>query len=236
MNRTLSLLATTLILSACSGGGGGGDTTPVAPVANNTAPVVSAAVSDQAASVGFDFSLSMAGVFSDADGDALTITVDFGGDSKGLSLNGTTLSGIPDSTGDITVTCTATDPSGASISDTFVISVSVDQNAVQATFNGAIDLENLDAYAGQPVPNYITKINDGGNPITDAGATLGRVLFYDTSLSTTGTVSCASCHIQSLGLQRPRRRQHRRRRRPDRAPFHAADQYHVRGRGRLFLG
>ncbi|NQY96879.1 MAG: cytochrome-c peroxidase [Henriciella sp.] len=203
MNRTLSLLATTLILSACSGGGGSGETTPVTPVANNTAPVVSAAVSDQAASVGFGFSLSMAGVFSDPDGDALTVTADFGGDSKGLSLTGTTLSGIPNSTGDITVTCTATDPSGASVSDTFVISVSVDQNAVQATFNGAIDLENLDAYAGQPVPNYITKINDGGNPITDAGATLGRVLFYDTSLSTTGTVSCASCHIQTLGFSDP---------------------------------
>ncbi|MCA9083486.1 MAG: hypothetical protein KDA81_05500 [Planctomycetaceae bacterium] len=34
------------------------------------------------------------------------------------------------------------------------------------------------------------------NPITDAGATLGRVLFYDKSLSVNGTVSCASCHQQ----------------------------------------
>jgi cytochrome c peroxidase len=38
------------------------------------------------------------------------------------------------------------------------------------------------------------------NPISDAGATLGRVLFYDTRLSSTGTVSCSSCHIQSLGF------------------------------------
>jgi cytochrome c peroxidase len=35
------------------------------------------------------------------------------------------------------------------------------------------------------------------NPTTDAGATLGRVLFYDTELSADGTVSCASCHHQS---------------------------------------
>lgn len=33
--------------------------------------------------------------------------------------------------------------------------------------------------------------------ITDAGATLGRVLFYDGQLSLDGMVSCASCHIQS---------------------------------------
>jgi cytochrome c peroxidase len=34
------------------------------------------------------------------------------------------------------------------------------------------------------------------NPITDAGATLGRVLFYDKRLSTNQTISCASCHQQ----------------------------------------
>jgi cytochrome c peroxidase len=34
------------------------------------------------------------------------------------------------------------------------------------------------------------------NPITDEGATLGRVLFYDPRLSLTNTVSCASCHRQ----------------------------------------
>lgn len=34
------------------------------------------------------------------------------------------------------------------------------------------------------------------NQITDAGATLGRVLFYDKHLSKNNTVSCASCHKQ----------------------------------------
>jgi len=38
------------------------------------------------------------------------------------------------------------------------------------------------------------------NPITDAGATLGRVLFYDTQLSANGTIACASCHKQELGF------------------------------------
>lgn len=35
------------------------------------------------------------------------------------------------------------------------------------------------------------------NPVTDAGATLGRVLFYDLRLSASGTKSCASCHPQA---------------------------------------
>ena len=38
------------------------------------------------------------------------------------------------------------------------------------------------------------------NPITDAGATLGRVLFYDRRLSANQSMSCASCHQQALGF------------------------------------
>jgi cytochrome c peroxidase len=39
-----------------------------------------------------------------------------------------------------------------------------------------------------------------GNPATNAGATLGRVLFHDTKLSANGTLACASCHIQAFGF------------------------------------
>lgn len=38
------------------------------------------------------------------------------------------------------------------------------------------------------------------NPITDHGATLGRVLFYDKNLSANRTVACASCHVAELGF------------------------------------
>jgi cytochrome c peroxidase len=44
----------------------------------------------------------------------------------------------------------------------------------------------------------------GNNPITDAGATLGRVLFYDKRLSTNQTISCASCHQQAAAFSDPR--------------------------------
>jgi cytochrome c peroxidase len=43
------------------------------------------------------------------------------------------------------------------------------------------------------------------NPITNAGATLGRVLFYDRQLSRNDTTSCASCHEQKSGFSDARR-------------------------------
>ncbi|MEP6591730.1 MAG: cytochrome c peroxidase [Gemmatimonadota bacterium] len=38
------------------------------------------------------------------------------------------------------------------------------------------------------------------NPITNAGATLGRVLFHDTRLSRDDRIACASCHRQRFGF------------------------------------
>lgn len=68
---------------------------------------------------------------------------------------------------------------------------------VTATFGNTINLNNLANYAHQTIPSYITKDNSGTNPITDKGATLGRVLFYDKNLSANNTISCASCHQQA---------------------------------------
>ncbi|MFY7664532.1 cytochrome-c peroxidase [Flavobacterium sp.] len=69
--------------------------------------------------------------------------------------------------------------------------------AVEAAFGSNIDLANLSNYANQSVPFYITKSNVGTNTITDKGATLGRVLFYDKKLSSNNTISCSSCHQQA---------------------------------------
>lgn len=57
------------------------------------------------------------------------------------------------------------------------------------------------AVTGMPAylssPNILGQINTPqNNPITDNGATLGRVLFYDKNLSFNNTISCASCHKQ----------------------------------------
>ena len=59
-------------------------------------------------------------------------------------------------------------------------------------------------YANITMPTYLTappiqgQINTpANNQITDWGATLGRVLFYDKTFSKNKTISCASCHKQA---------------------------------------
>jgi len=59
-------------------------------------------------------------------------------------------------------------------------------------------------YANPTLPAYITappiqaQVNTpANNQITDNGATLGRVLFYDKNLSINNSISCASCHKQA---------------------------------------
>jgi cytochrome c peroxidase len=55
---------------------------------------------------------------------------------------------------------------------------------------------------GSPLPTSVNGTDNTplDNPITDDGATLGRVLFYDKNLSANSTISCASCHQQSKGF------------------------------------
>ncbi|MES2269235.1 MAG: cytochrome c peroxidase [Bacteroidota bacterium] len=72
--------------------------------------------------------------------------------------------------------------------------------AVQIAFGNNINLASLESYAGQTIPAYITRDNGRNNPINNAAATLGRVLFYDKALSTSNTIACGSCHKQDLAF------------------------------------
>jgi len=66
-------------------------------------------------------------------------------------------------------------------------------------------------YAVDNLPSYFQPGSDVGdvnntpidNPITNAGATLGRALFYDGRLSHNDSTSCASCHKQENGFSDP---------------------------------
>ena len=199
MLKNLLVGTSAIILAAC----GGSDTTtsppPPSSSSANQSPVVATANADQNEQVGFDvnYDATQGGTtFTDADGDTLTITVSFN-PANGLVANGGTITGKPATLNDVTVTVTANDGKGGTATDTFIINVGVDQDAVQAKFNGNIDLTDLPSYENPVIPGYINKLTENGNPITDAGAILGRVLFYDTALSIDDTISCASCHIQS---------------------------------------
>ena len=73
--------------------------------------------------------------------------------------------------------------------------------AIKATFGTKIDPTNLVNYANQARPAYIGgKDNTGGNNITNAKATLGRILFYDKNLSIDNSISCGSCHKQQFAF------------------------------------
>ena len=60
----------------------------------------------------------------------------------------------------------------------------------------------LPAHFTQPGRNHDNTPPD--NPLSDDGATLGRVLFYDTRLSANNTTSCASCHVQAHAFADPK--------------------------------
>jgi cytochrome c peroxidase len=76
--------------------------------------------------------------------------------------------------------------------------------------------ETLYRYDDGALPRHFTERDGPGrvaaadntpddNPTTNAGATLGRVLFYDTRLSANASVSCGTCHQQRYGFSDPRR-------------------------------
>ena len=195
-----AFLSILLIAAGCS------DTSDITNNDDNTAPTVSTANLNQDAVVGFDFQYDATqsnDTFLDADNDTLTYSVTYAPDNGDFTAANGVISGTPSTTDTVVVTITASDGQGGTASNSFTIDVTADQAAVLAAFGGVIDLENLDNYADPTIPNYITKLEDGGNPVTDAGATLGRVLFYDVQLSIDDTVACASCHIQSHGFSDP---------------------------------
>ncbi|MFM1959004.1 MAG: hypothetical protein RL588_521 [Pseudomonadota bacterium] len=214
IRRPLELALAAVLLSACGGGGGGGGgTTP----AQNSPPVVARPNDNRAATVGSAFSTDASqggATFSDPDGDPLTYSVSLSAANLGLSVTGTTISGTPHTAGAVSVTVTATDGRGGSAVNAFNIVISPVSPA-------ALGRPNLPAgllpYADADIalPAHFTRTGPGslagadntppGNPVTNAGATLGRVLFYDRRLSLNDTIACASCHQQARGFSDPAR-------------------------------
>ncbi len=82
------------------------------------------------------------------------------------------------------------------------------EETMTTDFSGTLNLpSDYYNYANPDLPNHFVTGQVAGidntpnnNPVTDEGATLGRVLFYDKILSANNTVSCASCHVQERGF------------------------------------
>ncbi len=91
---------------------------------SNNAPTVAAPIPDQTATVGAAFSHTFpASTFNDADNDSLTYT-ETSPDWLSFTANTRTFSGTPRTAGTVTVTVTANDGNGGSVTDSFVITVS----------------------------------------------------------------------------------------------------------------
>ena len=91
----------------------------------NEAPVLAAAIPDQILTPGEAVDLDVTGSFSDPDGDALGFALT-GTLPDGVTFSNGVFSGTPSATaaaGSYQVTVTATDPSGADVSDTFLLNV-----------------------------------------------------------------------------------------------------------------
>ncbi|HKS56733.1 MAG TPA: cytochrome c peroxidase [Steroidobacteraceae bacterium] len=182
-------------------------------VTPNTAPQVVNPNHDHVVTVGARVDYEVTGngtVFTDADGDELTYEVTTRTDPRGLGVAGTTVSGTFDSVGLVEVTVTASDAYGGSDSDVFVV-------AAPGPEPGRPVLPAVAySYADEELalPFIFRMSSEGETPLWDtqlpdnrtgnAGAALGRVLFYDKRLSSTNTVSCSSCHLQSHGFASPK--------------------------------
>ncbi|HEX2746396.1 MAG TPA: cytochrome c peroxidase, partial [Verrucomicrobiales bacterium] len=87
------------------------------------------------------------------------------------------------------------------------------QQTTQSTVASALLLPATAANYANPAlpPSFLVQPitaqdnTPANNPVTNAGATLGRVLFYDKRLSLNHTISCSSCHQQLHGFSDPNR-------------------------------
>src|SRR5205814_5001348 len=158
----------------------------------------------------FDYDAGKSGsTFVDADGDPLTYKLALRGQTAGITTSGTHVTGSSPAVGLVEVTITATDAYGGSGSDVFTIAAPAPDPGRPALPAGSY----LYADAELPLPAIFAMSSTDQIPLwdtqpadnrtTDAGATLGRVLFYDKRLSATNTASCSTCHQQQYGFASP---------------------------------
>jgi len=190
-----------LILIACQGAA------PAAPV--DDLPRVTGQLAPQAAVVGTPFDLDIRSSFTAVKPGGLSYSASFTpAGTTCLSLQNGHLVGTPDAPGLITTRIVAMDAGGDTVSQS--VSVVVFAAGLPSPVLPEALLGYSDARA--PIPQHYLLANAPGgsalvlsnmpatNPTTDAGATLGRVLFYDTRLSANDRIACASCHVRQWGF------------------------------------
>jgi cytochrome c peroxidase len=146
----------------------------------------------------FSYDATKGGTTFAPDSADLRYSVTFDGPAPGLSAVGGTIRGTPPAPDVVWATVVATDTLGRSARDRFAM-------VAFAPDLGVPSLPTTPFAYGGPLPPHFasaasTDNTPADNPVTDAGAALGRVLFYDARLSANDGLSCAGCHLQSLGF------------------------------------
>lgn len=180
------------------------------PTAVTPAPTLASANGVIAGTVGQPFLYDAAKAntaFRSSSGATLTYRITFESGSNGLSANGATLVGFPAAPAVAWATITATDPNGKTATDRFAVVAFSADLAMPTTPATAYRYTD----AANPLPAHFTAAPNGPtvasldntpatNPITDGGAALGRVLFYDLRLSANDGLSCGGCHSPFIGF------------------------------------
>jgi cytochrome c peroxidase len=193
-----------VMLAAC---GDGGDD-PAAADANQP-PANVAPIGTQIVAAGDPVNLDLRTVFSDPDGDVLTITVSLAPGMPGIAASAGVISGAPGRLGRVRVSAVATDGRGGSASESFDLLVVAPRSPRLANPDlPPVPHSYVDVISGLPAHLTAAAVaatdnTPAGNPLTDAGIALGRVLFYDTRLSLLDNVACGSCHMQQFGFSDP---------------------------------
>jgi cytochrome c peroxidase len=183
---------------------------------DNTAPQVSRANRNVivSAHAGLDYDATQGGAtFVDAEGQPLTYQLTILQAPAGFSVQGTRLLGTLSGPGYLKAKIEARDPFGAAAADYFALVVP-EQVSSRPTLpaqsyvyeDAQLPLPSLFSLFQNKLHWDDTTPND--NPISNAGATLGRVLFYDKRLSVTNTHACGSCHQQAHGFANAERFPH----------------------------
>lgn len=199
------LLAVGSTLGACNNGDlaptGAQSTTASTTVVAAPSVLTSNATQSTVVGSAVNYDATMGGrTFSDPSGKGLTYSVTFTPAANGLVAIGGKVTGVPTAPGVVTVTVTATDAQGRSVSNSFPVVTFASGLTTPALPASA--LAYADARVGLPghflqASVAVTDNTPSTNAITDAGATLGRVLFYDKRLSANDAQACASCHLQA---------------------------------------
>ena len=182
--------------------------------AQRSAPIVlSSANTPQGATVGqaFAYDATKGGsAFTSGSSVAMTYTVTFSPVANGLSAAQGRITGVPSQAAIVTATIVATDASGNVASNAFPI-VTFASDLTSPTLPTA-SFGYSDASSPLPVHFIVPGGGGGGatalltdntpasNLTSNAGATLGRVLFYDRRLSANDQLACASCHQQQFAF------------------------------------